>query len=371
MNLSFLLSLLLSPFFPLLLISTSSAAQPRYSAVVLEHPATSTGASLISMVNGSSDFRYNLNSGYLPLPNAEAEAEGGTEGLVLRVCNCSWGHAGHTPASQQPGCAQPFASAGASSWGATAITVRSPTDPASYGHVSAASIILDGAVDPRIVYRPKDKTYYLTADSQPYCTHLWTSKTPLNRSSWQPRGPVVATDQCKTIKGGASLLVREDNGTHFAILATSDTSAALRYATSTDMVTWTDRGFFQRGRPGMWDAHGMAAGPPPQQLTTGDYVYFYNTDAGVGSGDKPPYHRCQVGWLVMDRDDPSKVIARGAAPLLSPLAPWELGLAADYNTNGVIFADGAKPLGNDEFLIFYGGSDTVVGASKVKVVVTS
>ena len=71
----------------------------------------------------------------------------------------------------------------------------------------------------------------------------------------------------------------------------------------------------------------------------------------------------------MAKDDPTKVLARSPEPLLSPLTPWELGLDEHYNTNGVIFADGVKALGGDEFIIFYGGSDTVVGASRVKVLV--
>jgi predicted GH43/DUF377 family glycosyl hydrolase len=33
----------------------------------------------------------------------------------------------------------------------------------------------------------------------------------------------------------------------------------------------------------------------------------------------------------------------------------------------VVFSTGMKPLGNDEFLVFYGAADTDVGVSKIKV----
>ena len=158
------------------------------------------------------------------------------------------------------------------------------------------SIIVEG-VDPRIVYREKDKTYYLTADVQPYETHLFTTKTPLVRDSWIHHGPLVA--DCITCKGGASLLIRDDSedGVHYAFVATSSISAALNYATSTDMINWKLKGFWQGGRPGRWDAHVLAAGPQPMKLSTGDYVYFYNTDAGVGA-----FTRCRV--MSVGLDDP-------------------------------------------------------------------
>ena len=31
----------------------------------------------------------------------------------------------------------------------------------------------------------------------------------------------------------------------------------------------------------------------------------------------------------------------------------------------MVFLEGAKPLGNDEFLVFYGGADSVIGVGKV------
>ena len=47
------------------------------------------------------------------------------------------------------------------------------------------------------------------ADVQPYQTHLFTSKTPLVKSSWVAHGPLVAN--CANCKGGASILIRDDS----------------------------------------------------------------------------------------------------------------------------------------------------------------
>ena len=159
------------------------------------------------------------------------------------------------------------------------------------------SIIVEG-VDPRIVYREKDKTHYLTADVQPYET---VREQP--RRLWCViRGSITdlcMVADCTTCKRGASLLIRDDSedGVHYAFVATSSISAALNYATSTDMINWKLKGFWQGGRPGRWDAHVLAAGPQPMKLSTGDYVYFYNTDAGVGA-----FTRCRV--MSVGLDDP-------------------------------------------------------------------
>ena len=147
------------------------------------------------------------------------------------------------------------------------------------------------------------------------------------------------------------------------------------YATSTDMLHWELKGPWQGGRPGRWDAHGLAAGPPPMKLSDGNIVYFYNTDAGVGAFTRcqagcslipprlirpalfdldgggtddssplpspspsvePQCEPAQVGWMILDGRDPTKLLARvGDTPLLSPLTPYELGNSSFYNTQGL------------------------------------
>ena len=64
------------------------------------------------------------------------------------------------------------------------------------------------------------------------------------------------------------------------------------------------------------------------------------------------YH---IGVMLLDLDDPSKVIARGKAPILSPKLPYErVGL-----TMNVVFTSGAIPEPDGTVKIYYGGADTV------------
>ncbi len=64
--------------------------------------------------------------------------------------------------------------------------------------------------------------------------------------------------------------------------------------------------------------------------------------------------------MVLDLDDPSKVIARLDHPLLSPQEPYEI---VGYVKN-VIFPTGAIVF-EDELYIYYGGADDCIAAASV------
>ena len=64
------------------------------------------------------------------------------------------------------------------------------------------------------------------------------------------------------------------------------------------------------------------------------------------------YH---LSVMLLDLNDPSKVIARAGAPILSPRELYErVGLTAN-----VVFTSGAVVEDDGEVKIYYGGADTV------------
>ena len=241
-----------------------------------------------------------------------------------------------------------------------------------------------GAADPRITYRPHNKLYYLTWDNCTFnCypqreTLLSTSKNPFDLKGWKLHGPVFPWNYTS----GASLLFRDtrvDNGEappHLAFVCNSNTANEILLAESDDGLSWhlpkdKSKEVFMAGRPGCWDAAGVAVGAQPERLSSGDYLYIYNIDTGF------PYRpnwlgRCAIGWAILDKNDPSTIIARSEAPLLTASLPWE---ACDNKTRGnatcqqpmVVFSTGMKPLGGDEFLVLYGAADSDVGVAKIKV----
>ena len=63
--------------------------------------------------------------------------------------------------------------------------------------------------------------------------------------------------------------------------------------------------------------------------------------------------------MLLDLDDPSKVVKRHPEPILEPETDWELF----GDVPNVVFACGAVLLGT-ELWVYYGGADTVVGVAK-------
>jgi hypothetical protein len=128
-----------------------------------------------------------------------------------------------------------------------------------------------GAVDPRIRFRPADKTYYLTWDN---CTAncyphrntlLSTTKNPADPNGWTLHGPLLPG----VYTGGASLLFQDDpatpNAKHLAFVGDSNTANTIMLAESKDGITWSQptnasRRTFMAGRDGCWDKWGVAAG---------------------------------------------------------------------------------------------------------------
>lgn len=236
-----------------------------------------------------------------------------------------------------------------------------------------------GAADPRIARHPVTGEYFLTWDNctfncEPHrTTMLSTTFDPFNNSAWTFHGPLLGAKA--PYSGGASLLMR-DAPPHFAFVGNSNTANSIALATSQDGISWalvTSPTPWMSGRPGMWDAAGVAAGPQPHPLQNGDYLFIYNIDTGF------PYHpsplgRCAVGWAILNGTDPSQIIARADEPLLTAVFPWETcggesgkGAYPKCQEPEVVFSTGMKPLGNDEFLILYGAADSVVGAASIKV----
>jgi predicted GH43/DUF377 family glycosyl hydrolase len=95
-----------------------------------------------------------------------------------------------------------------------------------------------------------------------------------------------------------------------------------------------------------WHLHMRSAGPPPIRTSKGWLVFYHAHDT---EGD-----RYKLGALLLDLDDPTRVIARAAQPVLTPDAPYE-----NDGKPGIIYACGAV-VRDGVLYIYYGGADKVV-----------
>lgn len=96
-----------------------------------------------------------------------------------------------------------------------------------------------------------------------------------------------------------------------------------------------------------WDKVVRSAGPPPIWTKRGWLVLYHATRDNER-------HLYQLGAMLLDLEEPTKVLARANAPVLSPEAPYE-----NEGKPGIIYAGGALIRG-DTLHVYYGGADKVV-----------
>lgn len=316
---------------------------------------------------GTSDFNFNLNAAYFPAP-------GGGDGLVVRVMECA--DNGKLPCPGPLNVTHPeWADAGAM----VVVSANLSAVPPTVAHVSLAGVTwagtaapprsghaVWGAVDPRMAYH--NGTYYLTWDNcTRNCVHrqtmLSTTHDPFDPDGWTFHGPLFGGQNA-----GASLLLPPAGPPFFAFVNNYNVQY-LAVMTSDDGVAWNHTStVLMEGRPGCWDARGVGAGPQALPLSTGDYLYVYNVDRFQYD---LPLGRCSAGWAILDRDDPTVIIARSVEPLITAVLPWEQCLTENYTcqTTTVIWAEGLRAVGGDAFDIIYGGGDTNTGVARIQVTV--
>ena len=126
-------------------------------------------------------------------------------------------------------------------------------------------------------------------------------------------------------------------------------------ATSSDLLHWKDALDHPvlRSRPGKFDSLVVEPGPPPL-LLKGGILLIYN-----GADDHLTY---STGWVLFDRQNPTRVLARSDEPIFTPQTPWE----KNGQTPNVVFVEGMIGLGA-KWLFYYGGADKVVGVAEADV----
>ena len=101
-------------------------------------------------------------------------------------------------------------------------------------------------------------------------------------------------------------------------------------------------------------------------LENGNYIFFYNSAQDGWPKDlDTAYH---VGWVILSGQDPTIVLQRSEEFLMGPKYSWEEGVSPyTCNAPNVVFLEAAYPLGNDNYQVFFGGSDATVGAAVIHV----
>jgi len=118
---------------------------------------------------------------------------------------------------------------------------------------------------------------------------------------------------------------------------------------SPDLSHWGNHRCIARTRPGMWDSERIGCGAAPIKTEQGWLEIYHGCDETK---------RYCLGAMLLDLDDPCRVLARSAEPIMEPVE--------EYEQNGffgqVVFSNG-HVVDGDKLTIYYGASDSVICAA--------
>jgi beta-1,2-mannobiose phosphorylase / 1,2-beta-oligomannan phosphorylase len=124
-------------------------------------------------------------------------------------------------------------------------------------------------------------------------------------------------------------------------------------AESSNLIHWGNHKCIATTRKNKWDSARIGAGAAPIQTPKGWLVIYHGADES---------HRYCLGALLLDINDPSKVIARSEKPLMEPTEEYEL---KGFFGN-VVFTNGHIVKG-DTIYMYYGASDEVICGAELSI----
>ena len=124
-------------------------------------------------------------------------------------------------------------------------------------------------------------------------------------------------------------------------------------SSSADLLHWTDHRLVLAPELG-WERVKVGAGTPPIRTAEGWLVFYHGVE---GTGDDDPERRYHAGVLLLDVDDPGKILYRSPRPVLSPESDEEkTGVV-----NNVVFPCGAVVSPSGLIEVYYGMGDRAIG----------
>jgi predicted GH43/DUF377 family glycosyl hydrolase len=120
-----------------------------------------------------------------------------------------------------------------------------------------------------------------------------------------------------------------------------------------DGKTWLEEHVWLSPRQGMWDSLKVGIAAPPVK-TKGGWILLYH---GVSEEDR----HYRVGAVLLDLQDPTKIIGRTDEPILAPEMPYE----KNGQVPNVVFPCGVVLI-DKKLFVYYGGGDSVVGVATIE-----
>ncbi|MDP3998490.1 MAG: hypothetical protein Q8P89_02645 [bacterium] len=209
-----------------------------------------------------------------------------------------------------------------------------------------------GCEDPRLT-RIGDKIYmtYVAFDgANPPRVALTSIKAEdFLSKKWSWEKPILIS-QPGVVDKNACLLPEKING-KYVVFHRIFPNILIDFVDNLDFQEYLKGEFMIKPRQDYWDSLKIGVGAPPMKTTDGWLLIYH----AVGNHDRGRY---KIGAMILDENDPTKVIYRSSGPILEPTEHYE----NEGHKSGVAYPCGAVII-KDHLFVYYGGADTVVCAA--------
>lgn len=227
-----------------------------------------------------------------------------------------------------------------------------------------------GCEDPRIV-ETDDGSFVMTYTQWNRQVAVLGIATSDNLLEWKKHGYAFKGSFRRWSKSGSIVCQQEGD----RLIATKIQGKYWMYwgegliyaATSDDLISWTpildeDENpiVILKPRSGKFDSALVEPGPAAI-LTNDGILLLYNGKNSVKSGDPLITAKAySAGQILLDLNDPTKVIARSEECFLTPTRSYEMN--GQY-TGGTVFVQGLVHF-HDQWLLYYGMADSAIGVAR-------
>jgi beta-1,4-mannooligosaccharide/beta-1,4-mannosyl-N-acetylglucosamine phosphorylase len=156
------------------------------------------------------------------------------------------------------------------------------------------------------------------------------------------------------------MYLRMDRPNKSRLISGPSSGSTIWLSASDNLIDWSPVAPLINGRFHYWDEY-IGSGPPPVKTREG-WLHIYHGIAGHFASS----NIYQAGVILLDLNDPTKVLGRSRCNILEPREIWELTGQVPNVTfpSGMIVEsidDEGFALLNSKINIYYGAADTVVG----------
>lgn len=220
-----------------------------------------------------------------------------------------------------------------------------------YSYFSGGSF--GGAEDPRPVRVDEEDVFYMTHTACDDGLRVALTSIKVDdflKRKWKWKKPALISPPGEVHKNW--LIFPEKIHGKYAILHSINPEILVDYVDTLDFEDGVYITSFHGGEPrkNCWDKWVRGVGPAPIKTKYGWLVFYHAIDND--------WSKYKVGAMLLDLNDPTKVLYRAKEPVLEP--------SEDYENNGykggVVYVSGAI-VKDDNLLVYYGAADSFVGVA--------